>query len=306
MHSFCRTRLFSSAFRRPLPFSTPSLTTPQFLSTRSRASSLNSANGDDQWNDAWETAWLPDDLSPVGDRAPWEPANSSANDVGLPIEADADTQAFVAEMNERWNERRGARGSQKGSQLAAPAEGVVEKTTCDYRLRKQRIHAGLWMKEIEKMEEAKLGGSNASDDLDRLLDSCSEIFDTGNIGQDDSKIPSTTEFKTKPDGWETTSKSRDGNIWEISQREEDILLQEFERRIAFSKFQLASFIKTHIFSRRRPVDGWKYMIEVIGPNARRGKGGVQRLPSLVDPSTLPFKEEKPAIGPNLNSYKGRR
>lgn len=70
--------------------------------------------------------------------------------------------------------------------------------------------------------------------------------------------------------------------------------------------QLASFIKTHIFSRRRPVDGWKYMIEVIGPNARRGKGGVQRLPSLVDPSTLPFKEEKPAIGPNLNSYKGRR
>lgn len=174
MLSFRLTRLISSAFRKPPPFSTPFLTSRQLLSTRSRASSLNSANGDGEWNDAWETAWLPDDLSPVGERAPWEPANSSANDVGLPIEADADTQAFVAEMNERWNERRGARGSQKGSQLVEPAEGVVQKSTYDYRVRKHRIHAGLWMKEIEKMEEAKLGDSNASDDLDHLLDSCSE------------------------------------------------------------------------------------------------------------------------------------
>lgn len=70
--------------------------------------------------------------------------------------------------------------------------------------------------------------------------------------------------------------------------------------------QIASFIKTHIFSRRRPVDGWKYMIEVIGPNARRGKGSVQRLPGLTDPSTQPYKEEKPpAIGPNLTSFGGR-
>ncbi|GAU50967.1 hypothetical protein TSUD_240690 [Trifolium subterraneum] len=95
-----------------------------------------------------------------------------------------------------------------------------------------------------------------------------------------------------PDGWETISKNQDGNIWEMSQREEDILMQEFERRIAYSKFQIASFIKTHIFSRRRPIDGWKYMIEVVGPNAKRGKGSVSRVPSLSDPSTQPFKEEK--------------
>ena len=57
----------------------------------------------------------------------------------------------------------------------------------------------------------------------------------------DTKIPSTSEFKSKPDGWETTTKGQDGNIWEISQREEDILLQEFERRIAFSKFQVCLF-----------------------------------------------------------------
>ena len=64
------------------------------------------------------------------------------------------------------------------------------------------------------------------------------IFDSGNTDFGDSKIPSTGEIKTKPDGWETTSRGQDGNIWEISQREEDILLQEFERRIAFSKQQV--------------------------------------------------------------------
>lgn len=63
------------------------------------------------------------------------------------------------------------------------------------------------------------------------------IFDSASNDLNNSKIPS-TDYKNKPDGWETTSKTPDGNIWEISQREEDILLQEFERRIAFNKFQV--------------------------------------------------------------------
>lgn len=69
--------------------------------------------------------------------------------------------------------------------------------------------------------------------------------------------------------------------------------------------QIASFIKTHIFSRRRPIDGWKYMIEELGPNAKKGKGSVSRLPALSDASTQAFKEEKTPIGSNLNSFKGR-
>ncbi|CAL9158159.1 protein GAMETE CELL DEFECTIVE 1, mitochondrial [Musa acuminata AAA Group] len=303
MHALKRLLSQSAPKLRPPTVATVIIGSRKSLSTRPRSSSPNSATGDDEWNDAWETAWLPDDLSPADDRAPWEPASpsdtSAGADVVPPAEVDADTQAFVAEMNERWSERRGARRSQQGTESVERAEGGAKKGADEYRVRKQRIHSGLWMKEIEKLEEAKLGGANASDDIDRLLDSCSEIFDSGNIGLNDSKIPSTQEFKTKPDGWETTSKSQDGNIWEISQREEDILLQEFERRIAFSKYQISSFIKTHIFSRRRPVDGWKYMIEVIGPNARRGKGSVQRLPSVTDPSTQPYQEEKPNIRPNL-------
>ncbi|KAI8020706.1 Pentatricopeptide repeat-containing protein [Camellia lanceoleosa] len=69
--------------------------------------------------------------------------------------------------------------------------------------------------------------------------------------------------------------------------------------------QIASFIKTHIFSRRRPIDGWKHMIEEIGPNAKKGKGSVSRLPSLSDASTQPFKEEKSHITSRITSYKGR-
>lgn len=68
--------------------------------------------------------------------------------------------------------------------------------------------------------------------------------------------------------------------------------------------QIASFIKTHIFSRRRPIDGWKYMIEELGPNARKGKGSVSRLLSLSDPSTQPFKEETIPIATSRPS-KGR-
>ncbi|MBA0881269.1 hypothetical protein Goshw_028073 [Gossypium schwendimanii] len=274
---------------------------------------------DDSWNDAWETAWLPDDISPKN-RAPWEadvnfPSNEESAKMALSSDVDAETKAFVEDMNENWNERR--KSPKQKQKEEAEKEGKedggglysLENIKKDYRLKKQRIHAGLWMKEIDKLEEAKLGDS--ADDIDRLLDSCSEyvfsfihfvsllcwIFDSTNADLENSKVPSSSELKTKPDGWETTSKAPDGNVWEMSQREEDILLQEFDRRIAYCKFQIASFIKTHIFSRRRPIDGWKYMIEEIGPNARKGKGSVSRLPSLSDASTQPFKEEKLQLKP---------
>ncbi|KAL7590439.1 hypothetical protein Lser_V15G35784 [Lactuca serriola] len=259
-----------------------------------RRLSTKTSDGRDEWNDAWETAWLPEDLS-AKNRAPWE-ADVNFSIADTPEALDPDTKAFVEDMSDNWEQRRKKVGSKSKRQeeeerlLKMKEEGKslysLENVKMDYRVMKQRVHAGLWVKEIEKMEEAKLGDSSggAGDDLDRFLDSASEIFD--------SKPTDSSDLKNKPDGWETTSKAQDGNIWEMTQREEDILLQEYERRIAFSKFQIASFIKQHIFSRRRPIDGWKYMIEELGPNARRGKGSVTRLPSLADASTQPFKEEK--------------
>lgn len=47
------------------------------------------------------------------------------------------------------------------------------------------------------------------------------------------------------------------------------------------------------------------MIEELGPNAKKGKGSVSRLPSLSDASTQPFKEEKTPLDGRLISLKGR-
>ncbi|KAG5629568.1 hypothetical protein H5410_001285 [Solanum commersonii] len=306
-------RLSSTFLQKPLINSTFSATVRRRLSTKS---------GNDEWNDAWEAAWLPDDLSGKN-RSPWEadvnfalPDDTSNAAENTQIESrvsvvDAETKAFVEDMNENWHLRKGKQ-QKNGSECTNMNENgsslySLENIKKDYRLKKQRVHAGLWLKEIEKMEEAKLGdsigGSGNGDDIEKLLDSCSEIFDSPN--DDSSNSNTTSEFKNKPDGWETTSKTQDGNIWEMSQREEDILVQEFERRIAFNKFQIASFIKTHIFSRRRPIDGWKYMIEEIGPNARKGKGSVSRLPSIADASTRPFREEETSSNTTFPSNRGR-
>lgn len=192
MHSLKRLLLSSSSF--PSLSIIPSYNRTETLghvllllrrahSTRSpsSSSSSSSATGDDEWNDAWEMAWLPEDPS-SRDRAPWESSDAAAA-AASPADMDADTKAFVAEMDERWNERRAARKLQQGTDQSAdhsPAvadaagSGAKSAAADDYRVRKQRIHAGLWMKEIEKMEEAKLGGPGAGDDIDRLLDSCSE------------------------------------------------------------------------------------------------------------------------------------
>ncbi|GJX08100.1 hypothetical protein Tco_0196032 [Tanacetum coccineum] len=278
---------------------------PITTTTRLQRLSTKATGGRDEWNDAWETAWLPEDLS-AKNRAPWETdVNFSILDTPPKEEEvlDADTKAFVEDMADNWEQRRKEGGTSKSKReqqeerlMKLKEDGKsfysLENVKRDYRVMKQRVHAGFWVKEIEKMEEAKLGGS--ADDLDRFLDTASEIFESGGSDLNNLKARDSWDLKNKPDGWETTSKGEeDGNIWEMSQREEDILVQEYERRIAFSKFQIASFIKQHIFSRRRPIDGWKYMIEELGPNAKSGsKGSVLRLPSLADPATQPFTEDK--------------
>jgi len=150
--------------------------------TRRWLSSRKSRTGEDEWNEAWETAWLPEDLTPKT-RAPWEgDVNFPSSSAGAAVaaadavaEADEETKAFVAEMNENWNERR--RGSkEKEKREENSSLYSVENMKKDYRVKKQRLHAGLWMKEIEKLEEAKLADFDvaAGDDIQRLIDSCSE------------------------------------------------------------------------------------------------------------------------------------
>lgn len=110
---------------------------------------------------------------------------SSDSGVVLTSEVDAETKAFVEDMNENWNQRKGSKAKQQekqqseiNSRSSSSSSSLysLENMKKDYRLMKQRIHAGLWMKEIEKQEEAKLGDSIAGggDDIEILLDSCSE------------------------------------------------------------------------------------------------------------------------------------
>ncbi|XP_047331208.1 protein GAMETE CELL DEFECTIVE 1, mitochondrial [Impatiens glandulifera] len=311
-----------SITRKPTINLTTTITNLRRFSSKFTDVRSGSKNGDNDWNDAWESAWLPDDLSGKN-RAPWEAdvnysltnQINNSDDLVLQPDVDSDTKAFVEDMTDNWDQRRGTSKEKREKveikQQQEMVKGVgdkgmysLENLKKDYRVKKQKIHAGLWVKEIEKQEEAKLGDFGVGgDDIDRLLDSCSEIFDSNNNDLQNTKIPAFSELKNKPDGWETTSKAPDGNVWEMSQREEDILVQEFERRIAFCKYQIASFIKTHIFSRRRPIDGWKYMIEEIGPNAKRGKGNVLRIPSLLDGSTQPFKEERRFVANDTTPFR---
>ncbi|GJS36977.1 retrovirus-related pol polyprotein from transposon TNT 1-94 [Tanacetum coccineum] len=249
-------------------------TCPRCLSTKA-------TGGRDEWNDTWETAWLPEDLS-AKNRAPWETdVNFSISDSPPKEEEvlDPDTWPIIGS---KGGKRLGlVTAKEKKKKLKQDGKSLysLENVKRDYRVMKQRVHAGLWVKEIEKMEEAKLGGSaGAADDLDRFLDTASdlkasgsgpstmeilvegtfgfgtcaatihrhdsailfdhEIFESGSSDLNNSKVKDSWDLKNKPDGWETTSKGEeDGNIWEMSQREEDILVQEYERRIAFSKFQ---------------------------------------------------------------------
>lgn len=150
-------------------------------------STKSTKHGEDEWNNAWESAWLPDDLS-AKNRAPWETdvnfsltSDNNQSSLVLPTDVDAETKAFVEDMTDNWDQRRKRpkfQQQQEAQQQQKDQSSLysLENVKKDYRLMKQRIHAGLWMKEIEKQEEAKLGDSilGGSDDIERLLDSCSE------------------------------------------------------------------------------------------------------------------------------------
>lgn len=167
------------------------VTKPQFISamnfksfsTKPSTPNLSSKKGDDEWNDAWETAWLPPDPSSENSKAPWETdENFSPSAAESSADADPETKAFVEDMNANWDERRKPKEEKEKKKQQQQSDSgslySLENIKKDYRLKKQRIHAGLWMKEIEKQEEAKLADSSSigggGDDIERLLDSCSE------------------------------------------------------------------------------------------------------------------------------------
>lgn len=101
------------------------------------------------------------------------------------------SKGFVDKWGERMREMSvllkqvrepGARGSYlKDSEKAEmyrlhkenPEVNTVEKLAKDYRIMRQRVHAILWLKELEEEEEKKLGHP-LDDSVELLLDTCPE------------------------------------------------------------------------------------------------------------------------------------
>ncbi|TXG56727.1 hypothetical protein EZV62_018040 [Acer yangbiense] len=231
----------------------------------------------------------------------------------------------------------GARGSYlKDSEKAEmyrlhkenPDVYTVERLAKDYRIMRQRVHAILWLKELEEEEEKKLG-QPLDDSVELLLDTCPEFFISHDREFHVASLPYKPDFKVMPEGWDGTIKDLDEVHYEISKKEDEMLYQEFVQRMNFNKmkpipivllvdlsFQLfchpillvtvislrsetevlsdghwmAGKVKSHRYSRRRPDDGWKFTVEKLGSRGKRGEGGGWKFVSLPDGSSRPLDE----------------
>ena len=54
--------------------------------------------------------------------------------------------------------------------------------------------------------------------------------------------------------------------------------------------QVAGEVKCHKYSRRRPDNGWSYMVEKLGSQGKRGAGGGWKFISLPDGSSRPLND----------------
>ncbi|CAJ2637673.1 unnamed protein product [Trifolium pratense] len=192
----------------------------------------------------------------------------------------------------------GARGSYlKDSEKAEmyrlhkknPEVYTVEKLAKDYRIMRQRVHAILWLKELEEEEEKKLG-QKLDDSVELLLDTCPEFFISHDREFHVASLPYKPDFKVMPEGWDGITKDLDEVHYEISKKEDDMLYRDFVEKMNFNKKKMAGEVKCHKYSRRRPEDGWTFTVEKMGSRGKRGGGGGWKFVSMPDGSTRPLNE----------------
>lgn len=192
----------------------------------------------------------------------------------------------------------GARGSYlKDSEKAEmyklhkenPELYTVEKLAKDYRIMRQRVHAILWLKELEEEEEKKLGHP-LDDSVELLLDSCPEFFNSHDREFHVASLPYKPDFKVMPEGWDGTARDPDEVHYEISMKEDEMLYQEFVQKMNFNKKKMAGEIKCNKYSRRRPSNGWNITVEKLGPRGKRGNSGGWKFVSMPDGSSRPLNE----------------
>ncbi|KAI4364296.1 hypothetical protein MLD38_020407 [Melastoma candidum] len=169
-----------------------------------------------------------------------------------------------------------------------PEVYTVEKLAKDYRIMRQRVHAILWLKELEE-EDRKLGRP-LDDSIELLLDNYPEFFNSHCREFHVASLPYKPDFKVMPEGWDGTVKDPDEVHYDISKKEDEMLYQEFVQRMNFNKMQMAGQVKCHKYSRRRPAQGWNITVEKLGPRGKRGGGGGWKFVSLPDGSSRPLND----------------
>ncbi|XP_043710978.1 protein GAMETE CELL DEFECTIVE 1, mitochondrial [Telopea speciosissima] len=244
-----------------------------------------------------------------GDVVPLSPSMSS-EDIDEVAELEKEnrkSREFVDGWGERMKEMNvllkqvrepGSRGSYlKDSEKAEmyrlhkenPDVYTIERLAKDYRIMRQRVHAILWLKELEEEEEKKLGHP-LDDSVELLLDACPEFFKSHDMEFHVASLPYKPDFKVMPEGWDGTAKDPDEVHFEISMKEDEMLYQEFLQKMNFNKKKMAGEVKCHKYSRRRPSEGWNFTVEKLGPRGKRGGGGGWKFVSLPDGSSRPLNE----------------
>ncbi|PKU64007.1 uncharacterized protein LOC110099056 [Dendrobium catenatum] len=165
----------------------------------------------------------------------------------------------------------------------------VERLAKDFRIMRQRVHAILWLKEMEEEEEKKLGRP-LDDSVEILLDNFPEFFKSHDREFHVARLPYKPDFKVMPEDWDGTTRDPDEVHWEISVKEDQMLYEEFVQRLNFNKKKVAGEVKCHKYSRRRPPEGWSFTVEKLGSKGKRGAGGGWKFVSLPDGSSRSLNE----------------
>ncbi|KAL6527535.1 Translation initiation factor eIF-2B subunit gamma [Orobanche gracilis] len=105
-----------------------------------------------------------------------------------------------------------------------------------------------------------------------------------------ASLPYKPDFKVMPEGWDGTTRDPDEVHYEISMKEDEMLYQEFVQRMNFNKMKMAKKVKCHKYSRKRPEQGWNFMVEKLGRKGRRGDGGGWKFISEANGSIRPLNE----------------
>ncbi|KAG1363822.1 hypothetical protein COCNU_11G006490 [Cocos nucifera] len=182
-----------------------------------------------------------------------------------------------------------------------PEVYTVEQLAKDYWVMRQRVHAILWLKEMDEEEEKKLG---------RPLDDSVEIllitFQSTLVGKpksiicerSDSKTESESDFQVKPrvnmgkDSCECgmiygtffNSHDREFHVASLPYKPDFKVMPEGWDGTTRDPDEVAGEVKCHKYSRRRPSEGWSFTVEKLGPHGKRGGGGGWKFVSLPDGS----------------------